>query len=335
MTPQGMFLESTQLELLHAIRRWELSTDPETSLIAEASLGVLLERDILFRQWLVLPGSSFLTPGSLSPVCKRFVEQLLSLPDSLAPGVSQAMHQAIQNRLLRNGFASEVGKAKQEMLYHLAYGLSHEINNPLANISTRAQLLVSMAKTEKEKQFLGQIIAQSQRAFEMLGDMMQCAKQPCVQPKWFDPATLLKSTVESFMHVAHETIQWHIQIPEQPPLLYSDPDLVATILDILIQNSLDAVGGRGTIVVSLLSNGSHCEFKIQDTGHGLSVEARRHAMDPFYSGRDAGRGIGLGLCKANHFAQALNGQLSIAGPLNAGCLAILSLPLSPTPNSHF
>jgi len=330
-----MFLESTQLELLHAIRRWELSADSETLLIAEKSLAVLLERDVHFRQWLVLPGCSVPTLGSLSPVCKRLNEQLLSLPDGLAPGVSQAMHQAIQNRLLRKAFASEVAKAKREMLYHLAYGLSHEINNPLANISTRAQLLISMAKTEKEKQFLGQIIAQSQRAFEMLGDLMQCAKQPRLQLEWFDPAILLKSTIESLMHVSQKTIEWHIEIPEQPPLLCSDRDLVATILDILIQNSLDALGGRGTIAVSLLSNGSHCEFKIQDTGHGLSVEARRHAMDPFYSGRDAGRGIGLGLCKANHFAQALDGQLSIAGPLNAGCLATLSLPLSPAPYGHF
>jgi signal transduction histidine kinase len=329
-----MFLESTQLELLHAIRRWELSTDPETLLIAETSLAALLESDVHFRQWLILPGSSFLTPGSLSPVCKRLNDQLLILPESLAPGIYQAMHQAIQNRLLRNGFASEVAKAKRDMLYHLAYGLSHEINNPLANISTRSQLLLSMAKTEKEKQFLGQIISQSQRAFEMLGDLMQCAKQPRLQPEWFDPAVLLKTTVESLMHFAQQTIQWHIQIPEQPPLLYSDRDLVATILDILIQNSLDAVGSRGTIAVSLLCQGSHCEFKVQDTGHGLSVEARRHAMDPFYSGRDAGRGIGLGLCKANHFAQALDGQLSIASPLNAGCLATLSLPLSPAPRRH-
>jgi signal transduction histidine kinase len=329
MTQQGMFLESTQLDLLHAIRRWELDSDPTHLLIAEATLSDLLARDSLFKQWLLKPGYPIAKPGSLRPICNSLAECLLNLPESLAPGLAQCMHQAIQNRQLRHSFAAEIAKAKREMLYHLAYGLSHEINNPLANISTRAQLLMPLAKTEKEKQLLGHIVDQSQRAFEMLGDLMQCAKTPKVQLEWFDGAQLLKTIVESFIQSGMYTVEWIIREPQESILIHSDRDLVVTILEILIQNSLEAIGSQGTIIASLSSSGAHCEFTVQDTGNGLSVDARRHAMNPFYSGRDAGRGIGLGLCKANHFAESLGGELRLEGQTNAGCLANLKLPTSP------
>lgn len=329
MAQRGMFLESTQLDLLHAIRRWELTTDPNQPLLSTARLNEFIERDPHFRQWVLQPDFSNFDPESLAATCDRLLENLLRLPDSLAPGLSQSMHQAIQNRLLRQRFAEEIAKAKREMLYHLAYGLSHEINNPLANISTRAQLLMPLAKTEKEKQLLGNIVDQSQRAFEMLGDLMQCAKTPKVQLEWFDGDQVLKMIVESFVQSGLHNVEWIVREPHDSILIYSDRELVVTILEILIQNSLEAISSQGTIIAGLSSSGTHSEFTIQDTGNGLSVETRRHAMDPFYSGRDAGRGIGLGLCKANHFAQCLGGELRLVGQTNAGCLAKLKLPISP------
>lgn len=334
MTQQGVFLESTQLDLVHAMRRWELALDLTDPLVSETQLDALTTRDPHFRQWLlsqVLKKPSLASAASndaLSSLCQCLPEYLLGLPDALAPSLSQFMHQAIQNRMLRHRFAAEVRKAKRDMLYHLAYGLSHEINNPLANISTRAQMLVSSAKSEKDKQHLGNIIDQSQRAYEMLGDLMQCAKKPRVHPTWFDAGQILKSSIDSFAQSDYCGVEWVVRTPSHPVQIYSDRDLVTTILDILIQNSLEAISLKGTIIASLNTSKLHCEFLIQDTGNGLSVENRQHAMDPFYSGRDAGRGIGLGLCKANHFAETLEGELTLEGQPHAGCAATFKLPFS-------
>lgn len=328
MAQRGMFLESTQLDLLHAIRRWESTTNPNQPLLSAVKLSEFIDHDPHFRQWVLKSDVSTFDPESLTAICDRLHEALLKLPDSLAPGVAQSMHQALQNRLLRQRFANEIAKAKREMLYHLAYGLSHEINNPLANISTRAQLLMPLAKTDKEKQLLGNIVDQSQRAFEMLGDLMQCAKTPKVRFEWFDGAQLLNMIVESFVQSGLHNVEWIVREPHESTLIYSDRELVMTILEILIQNSLEAIGSQGTIIAGLSCGEGHYEFTVQDTGNGLSVETRRHAMDPFYSGRDAGRGIGLGLCKANHFAECLGGELRLEGQTNAGCLAKLKLPIS-------
>lgn len=327
MTQQGMFLESTQLDLLHSIRRWEVTVDDSHPFIDDSSLNTLLNRDPCFRQWLLPTGPIPSSPGSLAPISKRLRETLIHLPDSLAPGLSQCMHQAIQNRLLRQQFATEIAKAKRDMLYHLAYGLSHEINNPLANISTRAQVLMPLAKTDREKQLLGQIVDQSQRAFEMLGDLMQCAKSPKLQLEWFEPTQVLKTCIDSFIQIGNRNPDWIVHVPEDAVQIFSDKILLSTIIDILLQNSLDAIGDQGTIVARFDAWPGHCEISIQDTGNGLSVENRQHAFDPFYSGRDAGRGIGIGLCKANHFAHALRGELSLTGQANAGCLARVRLPL--------
>ena len=333
MPPAGLFVESTQLCLLRALHRWESSSDLDSPLLSPAECESLLAHDPSFSSWVITTvKDQYSDTNSLNTwLCRNLFSLIQHLPEALAPGFRQAAHQALQNKLLRQNFAAEIADAKREMLYHLAYGLSHEINNPLANISTRAQLLQSTLRAPKEQQILSSIIDQANRAFEMLGDLMQCAKTPKLSCEWFDAGQRLREVVDGFSRQKkHFNIEWSIQTPDQL-LIHSDPSLVHEILEIVIQNSLNAIGEQGTITADLRCDASQYVFLISDTGSGLSAESRRHALDPFYSGRDAGRGIGLGLCKANHFAHALGGKLTITSHPNAGCLVSFSLPTKVSP----
>src|SRR6266576_2527019 len=80
-------------------------------------------------------------------------------------------------------FSTAVEAAKLQALYNFAYGLSHEINNPLANIATRAQTLLADEKDPDRRRKLATIVQQAFRAHEMIADLMLFARPPALQPR--------------------------------------------------------------------------------------------------------------------------------------------------------
>src|SRR6478736_7921322 len=101
-------------------------------------------------------------------------------------------------------FASAVESAKLQALYNFAYGLSHEINNPLANIATRAQtLLVDEADPERRRK-LATIVQQAFRAHEMIADLMLFAHPPKMQPREVDVVRLVDTVVAELQEQASE-----------------------------------------------------------------------------------------------------------------------------------
>src|SRR5438309_5490961 len=87
-------------------------------------------------------------------------------------------------------FDSALEAAKLQALYNFAYGLSHEINNPLANISARAQTLLLDEKNPERRRKLATIVQQAFKAHEMIADLMLFARPPALRPEAVDLAKL-------------------------------------------------------------------------------------------------------------------------------------------------
>ena len=105
----------------------------------------------------------------------------------------------------------------------------------------------------------------------------------------------------------------------------ADTTMVKEAVRALIRNAIDAIGCQGTIIVSLQNDLEHVRIVVADSGPGLSDQAQKHAFDPFFSGREAGRGMGLGLCRAYRIAKLHEGDVSLSGR-PSGCIATLTLP---------
>ena len=101
-------------------------------------------------------------------------------------------------------FAAAVEAAKLQALYNLAYGLSHEINNPLANIATRAQTLLIDEKDPERRRKLATINQQAFRAHEMIADLMLFARPPAMTPEPTDLAALADRVVTELLPQAKE-----------------------------------------------------------------------------------------------------------------------------------
>src|SRR6267142_4618312 len=101
-------------------------------------------------------------------------------------------------------FASALEAAKLQALYHFAYGLSHEINNPLANIATRAQTLLVDEKDPERRRKLATIVQQAFRGHEMIADLMLFARPPALRLEQVDLAGLANTVMAEVQEQAQE-----------------------------------------------------------------------------------------------------------------------------------
>ena len=148
-------------------------------------------------------------------------------------------------------FASALEAAKLQALYNFAYGLSHEINNPLANIATRAQTLLLDEKDPERRRKLATINQQAFRAHEMIADLMLFARPPSLRLEEVDLAKLADTVVAEMQDLAREQGTKLIRTGEPGPLLATvDPTQIAVALRAIIQNALEAVRKGGSVEVS-------------------------------------------------------------------------------------
>jgi signal transduction histidine kinase len=256
-------------------------------------------------------------------------------------------------------FASAVEAAKLQALYHFAYGLSHEINNPLANIVTRAQTLLVDENDPDRRRKLAVIVQQAFRAHEMIADLMLFARPPALKPQKTDLAKLADTVIAEMQEQTREQGTRLVRTGDAGPLMAMvDPTQIAVALKALVQNSVEAVKTGGEIEVgagaaldfksqisdfrldaghsSVAAPNLKSEFRnlkflltVTDTGPGISHDVRPHIFDPFFSGREAGRGLGLGLSKAWRIVELHRGRIEVESEPGQGARFAIALPESP------
>ncbi|GIX04862.1 MAG: hypothetical protein KatS3mg114_0731 [Planctomycetaceae bacterium] len=255
-------------------------------------------------------------------------------PSADALGVSSADHAA---------WVWSVDEEKLAALAQFAAGAGHEINNPLAVIIGRAQQLLRHEADLSKRQLLLSIIGQAYRIRDMIGDVMLFARppQPACQPLSFDRVLgyVLHSLQPEFeQHRVAVTLQPALQSEETPPSslspplpkVWADQTQLAIVLQELLRNALQACAHHGQhihITREWAAQALQCD--IHDDGRGFSEEERRHAFDPFYSGRQAGRGLGFGLCKVARIVQMHQAQIEIQSQPGGPTTVRLRWPYAP------
>ncbi len=216
-----------------------------------------------------------------------------------------------------------VAELRIGLAQRLAYGLSHEINNPLANIATRAATIAR--QTDGAIAASAQrIVDQSHRAHAMIADLMFFAQPPSPTLCPVNSAQILADveTACGAMASAAGTTLRRIDIPSQT--VTADADLLTDAIASLVVNAIEAIGGGGVIELSVSTTNNQITFRVADSGPGVSATIAKIAADPYYCGREAGRGLGLGLTKAAMVARLHGGSLTIH-PALAGCVVELTI----------
>jgi signal transduction histidine kinase len=224
-------------------------------------------------------------------------------------------------------FDRRLEREKLESLKELAYGASHEINNPLANIAARAQTLLEDEGDPERQRKLIAIHRQAMRAHEMIADLMLFARPPKLNRTEFDLQQLVKRVVDELRDFASERhVQLHCDESNEQLVLSADPTQIAVAISGIVKNALEAVPEAGNVEVSIRSEIGMALVLVKDDGPGISPEVRQHIFDPFFSGREAGRGLGFGLSKSWRIVTDHGGEISVA-PRVVGAEFVIRLPI--------
>jgi signal transduction histidine kinase len=230
---------------------------------------------------------------------------------------------------LESDFNRAVESAKLEALVEFAAGAGHEINNPLTVISGRAQLLLRDETDPERRHALALIVAQAMRIHEMIADLMLFARPP--QPE-IRPAELVQLLDDLAADLLPACSRQEIEIRRLgtpgPIALQADPVQLQVAFRAICRNAIEAIGSGGHIEIEVGKSQPAGEawVCIRDDGPGMASEERRHLFDPFYSARQAGRGLGLGLCKAWRIVQNHGGRIEVQSEPRHGTTVTVALP---------
>lgn len=298
-------------------------------------------------RWSAEPSS----PGDAFPIW-QLPAAMPAIETRFSFGVDVSWVPALVRRLARlerleRSFRSEFEAEKLAALKELAYGAGHEINNPLANISARAQTLLEDEHDPERRRRLAAINAQAFRAHEMIADLMLFARPPQLQPVEFDLAECVSGVVAALREqAAAQNTELAYAPPAAPLTLIADPTQISVAVHALAKNALEALGtgGRVTITVSwqaddgagsdvggnmgIAAAQSWARIVVADNGPGIPPEIVGRIFDPFFSGREAGRGLGFGLSKCWRIITAHGGRIEVASLAPHGAALTLWLPIT-------
>jgi signal transduction histidine kinase len=198
--------------------------------------------------------------------------------------------------------------AKLAALAEFAAGAGHEINNPLAVISGQAQRLLRTEQDDDRADSLRAVVRQTQRIAGILRPLMHAPPppRPAAGRVWAaDLFALVRSDLEPF--AAERGVR--IELAPADATVAADPAQLRQAVAAVARNGIEAAGRDGWVRLGAAATPAGVRLVVEDGGPGLAPDAAAHAFDPFFCGRSAGRGRGLGLPTAWQLVRQNGGDL--------------------------
>jgi two-component system sensor histidine kinase RegB len=228
---------------------------------------------------------------------------------------------AMQKRLARN--------ERLASLVTLAAGAAHEISTPLSTIAVTAKEIERDAVQRFADGRVAEdailIRSQVERCRAILERMGAQGADPLGEaPRVVDFRNLLTRARERF---PDERDRIRIEIPDGLPKCVLPENAAVEAFSALLKNALDASADGEPVLLSVQPVlDSSIRVTIQDRGIGMTPEVMERVLEPFFTTKPAGKGMGLGAFLAHLFAQRLGGRLFFESKPGQGCTAFLELP---------
>jgi signal transduction histidine kinase len=194
---------------------------------------------------------------------------------------------------------------------------SHELRTPIFSLGGFVELLEDEELDEETRaQFLAQLRGQVARMRKLATELLDLSRLESgaleLRPEPTDVGQLAREVASEFTPAiaAHEA-ELEVQTAPDPIEIDCDPERVAQVMRILLDNALVHTPAGTTIVVSASRDDGHVTLEVADTGLGIRHQTMPHIFEPFFTSADGARGAGLGLAIARELAGQMRGELSV------------------------
>jgi two-component system NtrC family sensor kinase len=215
----------------------------------------------------------------------------------------------------------------------LAAGVAHEINTPLAVISSYSQMLSKQLRGDTRLgPVLEKITQQSFRAAEIANGLLNFSRTSTTEFRDTNLNQVIRDTLSLLEH-QFKTAQIDVELAlaaELPPI-HGNPGKLQQVFLNLLLNAKEAMPGGGRLRVATLVNG-HVEAQVSDSGSGIAPEHMKRIYDPFFTTKTTPkpgdrRGTGLGLSVSYGIIQEHAGKIHVESAIGAGTTFHLEFPL--------
>ncbi|MCA9410248.1 MAG: HDOD domain-containing protein [Candidatus Omnitrophica bacterium] len=211
----------------------------------------------------------------------------------------------------------------------LAAGAAHEINNPLAVISGKAQILLMSEGDPEKAESLNSIINQTMRISKIISDLMGYARP--AEPEVAD--TRIAPLIDNALYMARHRfpdnhVDTMIDVPENVPELRVDGRQIEQVLVNLFVNAIQAMNQEGILTVraEYIDGAGMVNIHVTDTGPGIPTNDLSRIFDPFFTTKREGEGTGLGLAVSHRIIDNHGGRLTVNSQVGRGTTFTLQLP---------
>ncbi len=217
---------------------------------------------------------------------------------------------------------------KLEAVSQLATGLSHDFKNMLAVI--RANLAVindRLQQDDRLKPYASDALEATATATDLVAQLMDFARSGLRRDTRTDLGQTIAASVAMLSRSLCRDMQLTLHLPEQALISPIDSGQLESAIANLLINARDATSGRGTVWIRLQSfwqGGLYARLTVEDDGPGLSPEELGHALEPRFTTKPDGMGLGLPMIR--QLALVYSGSFRIENAASGGARAVLDLP---------
>ena len=222
------------------------------------------------------------------------------------------------------------------LMGEMASGIAHEVNQPLAAISSYAQVSINLLNTEnpdlvKLAEILYKTQQQALRAGQIIRRMREFVKSNTTQHSITDINILIHDSASlCFDEIKHNRIKLTFDLQNHLPPINVDPIQIEQVIINLVRNSVDALENcpanqqRNLSVHSRLTLNDDIEISVTDNGPGINEDQKQKILMPFYTTKANGMGMGLSISRS--IIEAHEGNLHFNSHPGNGCTFYFTLP---------
>lgn len=248
------------------------------------------------------------------------------------------VHDITEKRRLEDQLAQT---QKLESIGKLAGGIAHDFNNLLTVIIGYADMMEDDIKELPMLHAVQQVKKAAFRAADLTRQLLAFARRQIIAPRVVDVNMLIMDIQEFLQRLLGEDVTLEVQIQDDLWQVKVDPGQIEQVIFNLAANGRDAMPGGGKLIISTcnrrltsddwneypdMAAGEYVELSVTDNGTGMSEEMISRIFEPFYTTKEQGKGVGLGLASCYGIIRQNHGAIRVRSELGKGSIFSIILP---------